>query len=566
MNAKAFPIAAVALALCAGLFLMVAPEAAHAATAIAHGHAGILPHDLAPGDIVQAIGLVALRRKRDKAKKDADAKIGEITDDTPEDRAREIETEHEQMLRDLADLDTQIAEKEAEEDGGTATRNGPGGDPENDPDNARRNANPSRRQPRQTPPEMTGADVTEMFDIGHRAGMEHATIVQAVNDQVGLDAFRSQAFDHLAEQSRTTRTEPGRVTRDEQETRRDALTEAMAYRMGAPVPEAGPSEQARPFMSYRRFSSFVAEAVGHEGRVDSARSLDDLIDRAAHTTSDFPAIYEGAINRTLEGRYALAMPTYRAIARRRDFRDFRPHTTVKLGDFPMLQKVAEDGEIKYGSFSEGKEQVQAFAYARALAVTRQMIVNDDLGAIAEMLAAYGDTVALFEEITFYSQAFNGKLADGKAVFHADHLNLAGTGAAITVDSVAAGRAAMSKQKSLDGNPMLSNTPRILLCGPDKITEAEKLVASITPATMANVNIFSGRLQPLETAQIAANAWHLLPDPAAGTNYRYGMLDGYDAPRVRMDEPFGRQGFAMSVEHDFGVGATDYRFGYKNPGA
>jgi hypothetical protein len=28
---------------------------------------------------------------------------------------------------------------------------------------------------------------------------------------------------------------------------------------------------------------------------------------------------------------------------------------------------------------------------------------------------------------------------------------------------------------------------------------------------------------------------------------------------------GRQGMAMSVEHDFGCGAVDYRFGWKNPG-
>jgi hypothetical protein len=233
----------------------------------------------------------------------------------------------------------------------------------------------------------------------------------------------------------------------------------------------------------------------------------------------------------------------------------------------MLKKVAEDGEIKYGSFSEGKETVSAFAYARAIAVTRPMIVNDDLGAIADMLASDGDTVALFEEVVFYAEAFNGKLTDGKTVFGAEHANLATAASEITVDAVALGRAAMSKQKTLDGNPMLANPARIILCGPDKITEAEKLVASITPATMSNVNIFSGRLEPVETAQIAGNGWYLFPDASSGrSNYRYGLLDGYSAPRVRMEDPFGRQGFAMSVEHDFGVGATDYRFGYKNAGA
>jgi hypothetical protein len=83
--------------------------------------------------------------------------------------------------------------------------------------------------------------------------------------------------------------------------------------------------------------------------------------------------------------------------------------------------------------------------------------------------------------------------------------------------------------------------------------------------VSNVNIFSGRLEPVETGMITDNAWHLFADPSTGSNYRWGYLEGYEAPRVRTDEPFGQQGFAMSVEHDFGAGATDFRFGWKNPG-
>lgn len=542
MKKAFFSAAAVAFTLCACLAIAASPDLLHVAT-------GFLPADFSFADAVQASPtLVALRGKLDRLTRRAERKLAEIKDDTPEDAARTIETEHEAIVREIETTQVEIAEIEA------AVRGF--GNPESDP------ASGGART------EITASQAADIMNIGNRAGMSQEDIEQAVRDGTSVDEFRTRAFEHLAGQSSRTRTAPGRVGQDEVETRRTALSEAMSYRMGAPIPEGGPSEAARPFMEFRRFSSFLAESTGFTGRIDSVRALDDLIDRASHTTSDFPAIYENAVNRTLEARYALAAPTYRRLARRSDFRDFRPHKTVKLGDFPMLEKVAEDGEIKYGSFSEGKEQVQAFAYARAIAITRQMIVNDDLGAIADLLSSYGDTVALFEEVVFYSQALNANLADGKAVFHADHHNLANPAAAITVDSVSLGRASMSKQKSLEGNPLLSNRPRLLLCGPDKITEAEKLVASITPATVASVNIFSGRLEPLETAQISGNGWYLFPDAQADgrSNYRYGLLDGYEAPRVRMEEPFGRQGFAMSVEHDFGVGATDYRFGYKNAGA
>ncbi|MCA0275863.1 MAG: hypothetical protein LCH86_07665 [Proteobacteria bacterium] len=483
-----------------------------------------------------------LLKKLREAETRAAAKLAELKDDTSEEMARSIETDHQAIMNEIAQIRAAM-DKLADEDDGEA-----------------------RNEPAQAGAgNGNGTSAADILNIGTRAGMDAAAIEAAIRSSTSVDAFRTQAFEHLAGQSDRTRTAPGRVVRDENETRRNALTEALSYRMGAPLPNNGPSEPARPFMEMRRFSSFIAEAIGHRGRIDSVRALDDLMDRAANSTSDFPAIYEGAVNRSLEGRYALAQPTYRRIALRSDFHDFRPHKTVKIGDYPMLKRVAQDGEIKYGSFGEGAEVTQAFAYARAIAITREMIVNDDLGAIARLLASYGDTVALFEEVVFYSEAFNAKLSDGKTVFHADHKNT-GAGAAISVDEVAKGRAAMSKQKSIDDQPLLNNAPKIILCGPDTITDAEKLVASITPATMATVNIFSGRLEPLETPQIGSKSWNLLPDAASGrSNYRYGLLDGYEAPRVRMEEPFGRQGFAMSVEHDFGVGATDFRFGYQNPG-
>ncbi len=232
----------------------------------------------------------------------------------------------------------------------------------------------------------------------------------------------------------------------------------------------------------------------------------------------------------------------------------------------MLTKIAEDGKIQYGTLTEGKETISVLSYARALSVSRQLMINDDLGAINEMLSGYGATVALFEEITFFSSALNATLADGQPVFHSSHANLAGSGAVIDIDSVSAGRASMSKQKSIDKNPLLSNVPAMIMTGPDRITSAEKLVAGITPATFANVNIFSGRLTPFDTAQITGNEWYLFADPQLGSNYRWGYLEGYEAPRVRIDNPFGSQGMAMSVEHDFGCGAVDFRYGYKNPGA
>ena len=535
-------MAVVALLSCLAIAIFVVPDAAQAAPLW-----DVSGWIQSPGEVIQAnLVLLGLQRNLKSLKQQAKDKEAEITDDLDDDQVRSIETEHADILRQIEEKETEISDFNASA--------------ENDADADERSS------------DLTAAQAADVMSIGRRAGMDVVAVEKAIRSNISVELFRTLAFDHMADAASRNEVQPNRqniqIRQDEQETRRNALTEAMSYRLGVPIPEAGPSDAAREFMELRAISSFAATAIGYTGRVDSTRAMDDLYERAGHTTSDFPIIFEGSVNRILEQRYALAVPTYRRIARRADFRDFRPHTTVKLGDFPLLKKVAEDGEIKYGTFAEGKEITEAFAYARALSITRTMLINDDLGAIGVLLGSYGETIALFEEIAFYASALNGKLADNKPVFHAGHNNLAGAGSGITLSSVSDGRKSMSKQKSTDDNPLLSNAAHILLCGPDTITDAEMLLTTITPATVSNVNIFSGRLEAVESLQIEGGEWYLMPDAASGqaTNYRWGMLQGYEAPRVRMDEPFGRQGMAMSVEHDFGVGATDSRHGYKNPGA
>ena len=119
----------------------------------------------------------------------------------------------------------------------------------------------------------------------------------------------------------------------------------------------------------------------------------------------------------------------------------------------------------------------------------------------------------------------------------------------------------SRQKNDDVELAKSN---ILLVGPDKELEAEMLVAQVTPAQTSNVNPFSGKLTVVVSAEIPGNAWYLLS--AANPAWIYGYLEGNEAPRLRTEEPFGRQGMSMTLEHDFGLGAADYRGAYKNNGA
>lgn len=418
------------------------------------------------------------------------------------------------------------------------------------------------------------ARVTEIQTIGTRAGMADTDIRAAVDSGLPVDAFRTRAFEHLAAQANASRSVSLSVTRDETQTRMDAMTDALTIRIGGTrALPAGDNGQPRPAVEGHRdyvsmsLAEMAATAIGHRQMPRDAAQREEVLRRAFHTTSDFPIVFEGSINRVLAARYGLMQPTYRRISAKRNFRDFRPHDQIRVGDFPMLQKVGESGEIKFGTFGESKETIAVAPYAIQFALSRRMLIDDNIGAIDQVIGSYGDTVARFEETTFY--AMKGTigpvlLEDNKAVFHADHGNLAAAGTVIDTTNLGKGRAAMRKQKNQSG-ATLNVVPRILLVGPDKETEADMAVAAITPTSASNVNPFSGKLEVV-SGPITGNAWELYADPAVLPVWVWGMLDGYTAPRLRIDNPFGVQGVGVSLEHDFGAGSIDFRGAYRNPGA
>lgn len=409
---------------------------------------------------------------------------------------------------------------------------------------------------------------SRIMNMASVAGLGMDVVQEHIAKKTSTDAFLDIVMAKKQEGEGVSSAMPGaptaRILRDERDTRREGMNMALVAQLRRKDPE---SDKARPFMDYSMVE-MAADCIGHKGKIRSAGDKMEVFMAASHSRSDFTGIFENALNKSLLDRYQIAEPTYRKIARKRTFKDFRVHPMVRAGDFPMLQSLKENGEIPFGTFGEKRETAILAPYAVGLRISRQMMIDDDLGAIDDMLGDYGASVADFEEQTFYAFMAAATLtSDTLAVWHTTHGNLAGAGTAITVTALGAGRAAIRKQTTIDGKK-LNMSPSILLVGPDKETEADQLITSIVPNQPSSVNPFSGRLTVVSSAQIVGNAWHLFVDPnqPGGQCFVYGGLDGAEGPRVRTDEPFGQQGWAMTVEEDFGLGACDFRGTYKNPGA
>nr|WP_246523856.1 Mu-like prophage major head subunit gpT family protein [Neoroseomonas eburnea] len=119
-------------------------------------------------------------------------------------------------------------------------------------------------------------------------------------------------------------------------------------------------------------------------------------------------------------------------------------------------------------------------------VTRPMLVNEDLGAFTDFAAALGRRIAGFENATAYG-LLNSANGDGPtlttgnaAVFGTDaaRANKAGAGSALDLGGLAAGRAAIMRQKTLDGLPIAIGSSMRLLVGPNQELAARQLTVSV----------------------------------------------------------------------------------------
>lgn len=345
---------------------------------------------------------------------------------------------------------------------------------------------------------------------------------------------------------------------DERTTKRAGMADAVVAQMLGTAPK---DERAQPYMDMS-FVDMAADLTG-SARPRTVGAKAEVLMLAAHGVSDFPLILGNAFNTVIEGAYDLVDPTFGAISREMNFSDFRAHDVVRPDNFPTLQKIGENGEIKFGTFGEGKETVALASYATGITVTRQLMINDTMGAVAQVLRDAANIVPEFEEETFWAMLLgNPKLRDGKAVFHADHNNLGASGA-VNATNVAAGRLAMRSHKQKDERAVKSNAPAFLVCGPARETEAEAFLTPINAVDQANVNVLQRSLTLQVTEEITDDKWFLMVAPERKTScFRHGYLEGMRAPRIRVEDPFGSQGTSLTIEHDFGVGAVGYMGAYR----
>jgi len=425
---------------------------------------------------------------------------------------------------------------------------------------------------------------TTIRQMAKKVGLSDEVADDLIQRGVPADKASAEMIDKLAERQAADQPE----TRNSQPTvvgaqdtsvliaKREAMASALLHRCN---PASKLDDAGREFRGARLIDmarEFVTMAGGQTRGMTpqeiarAALGCDRSAVRAAgmHSTSDFPLLLGSTVNRTLRDAYALAPQTWRTLGRQTTVPDFRAVTRAALGDISALEKVTESGEYKYGTMSEDGAPLKVVKFGKIIAITWEAIVNDDLGALNRVPQALGAAAAQTESDVVWDLLLgNPNFTDGKALFHADHGNLAAAGGAINTTTLAAARAAMRKQKSKAGH-FLNIGPEYLVVGPDKELEAFQFTSSqYVPAKNADINDSrNASLTVIVDARISGNQWYLYAAPGVVDTFEYAYLEGEQGVFTETREGFEVDGMEIKARLVFGAAWIDYRGAYKNAGA
>ncbi len=406
----------------------------------------------------------------------------------------------------------------------------------------------------------------EIRTIAETAGLSRAWADAQIDAEAAPEETRAAAFEAMRTRSAqtATRTTRAQITIDHTD------PAVVAQRAGEALfarshPDHALSDAARPF-AYMTTLDLARDCLSRAGVSTTGAAADTLITRALHTTSDFSLILGDATGRELRRAYMAAPDGVRQVARQTTARDFRAKRALQFGEGPDLAKVLEGGEFTHGTIEESQETYSLETFGRIFAISRQALVNDDLGAFTQISAKLGRAARAFENAQLVAKLeANPLMSDGDAVFHAAHGNLAGTGAAMSLTTLGNARLAMRRQTGLSGEP-IDVTPRFVVVPPEVEPLAEQMLADVAATKTADVNPFENLTLVTDARLTDPVAWYVAADPAMIDGLEYAYLEGAPGPQIETRQGFEVDGVQMKVRLDFGCGWVDHRSWFKNDGA
>lgn len=435
------------------------------------------------------------------------------------------------------------------------------------------------------------------------AGLDAEFGAKLIADGVALDAARGQVIDAMAERAAKDEINPHapvvEVGATGDEKFRAAAVASMLGRMGGDVGVAlraavskgvdgfGP-DTLKGDDSFKRFQlvDLAIETLRRRGFKFNSMNRADLVGHAFtyraggsgyQSTSDFAVILENTMHKVLRAAFATTPDTWRRFCGTDTVNDFRTHNRYQLGAMEELPVIPSNGEFTNGTIPDGsKKTIDIETRGRILAISRQLIINDDMGALADLGMAQGRSAALAIEKAVYALlAQNSGLGptqdDGQPFFHSNRSNVNATGSALSVAGIDADWTVMAAQQDANGQEYLDLKPSRLLV-PNSLRGAAMVINNsaydFDGSALQKPNVVRDLFADvIPTARLTGTRRYLFAEPSVAAAILVVFMEGQgQGPVLESQDGWRTDGTELKVRMDFKAQMFEPKGAVTNAGA
>jgi hypothetical protein len=314
----------------------------------------------------------------------------------------------------------------------------------------------------------------------------------------------------------------------------------------------------------------AATALRAEGR-DVPHDRTELL-RAAFSTTSLPNALGSSVEKIALSVFLESASTALAVCRPVSASTFRAGKALRLAAASKLEKIGPTGEIKHGVLTEDAFDYQVSSYARMFGISREDLINDDAGILAELPLALGNesartlndlfiTTLVAGDGTFYSSGHGNKLTGGSSALSINGLTSAV--ATLRTRTDADGRVIGFVPMTLVVPAALENTAREILFSQNMMRD-QTVDRQPTANPIQSLNLALAVEARLDTASTAA--WYLFAQSFHGAILLATLGGRMGAIVETAQAEFDTLGWQWRAYMDVGVSLGEYRATVKSAGS
>ena len=409
--------------------------------------------------------------------------------------------------------------------------------------------------------------VGAIYAVCREFNVDSAKVESYVKDGKTVDAVRKAILDDIAEKQKASKVT---VTEDAGDKFIERAVDGLALHHGV-IDE---KEAVKGADEYRNGS---LRAIAEDCLIAGGMSERELRHMSAHEvfeemfnshsramgTEQFSMIIDQFGNKTMLKGYTEQPTVFQQLVSKGSNKDFKPTHKYRLGlDGKPELMPPESGEFKYQEMADESVSTAIQTYGKAISFTREIFINDDMGAVVKAIRMQAGGFRRLQEEMFFNVLTN-------ITFNSTtRKNLVVTNKNISAKAYSEMRTLMRRQKDFEGKAYIGVFPAFILASDENFYDHAQLLAAASDPSQTNPgvpNIMKGMMTLITSPHLTGKAYYAIARPSEMEGIEYTTLNNVDRPYSRTVIPQSHLGIDYQFWMDFGFNLIDYRAFVKNAG-